>query len=87
MKNKVLITIMVISLLFITGCHNKNNNVKNNLIIKDSYMKEELLGCYEKSAFIVYNEEKILTEAYYENTLKINENNIEICYKDKGEPL
>ena len=58
MKNKVLITIMVISLLFITGCHNKNNNVKNNLIIKDSYMKEELLGCYEKSAFIVYNEEK-----------------------------
>ena len=39
MKNKVLITIMVTSLLFITGCHNKNNNVKNNLIIKDSYKK------------------------------------------------
>lgn len=85
MKNKVLITIMVISLLCITGCYNKNNNVKNNLVIKDSYTKEELLGCYEKSAFIVYNEEKILTEDYYENTLKINESNIEICYKDKGE--
>ena len=39
---------MVISLLCITGCHNKNNNVKNNLVIKDSYTKEELQAILEQ---------------------------------------
>lgn len=86
MKNKVLITIMVISLLCITGCHsNKIANEENNLLLEKMYLKEDLIGCYEKSAFVVYNKEEILTNAYYENTLRINDNNLEICYKEKNE--
>lgn len=86
MKNKILLIIMAISLLFIVGCHdNKNNNQKNSLLLKENYAKESLLGCYEKNGFTVYNQEKILTNAYYENTLKINDSNIEICYKESNE--
>ena len=86
MKNKVLMIIMVAGTLFLTGCHsNKNNISSNDLVLKKTITKEELIGCYEKNGAFIYNDEKVLDNSYFESTLKIDDAFVEVCFKETNE--